>query len=430
MKITKRILSAFLVLSLTAGISFPTANAYDFTHNPDIVSEKTAADMETIATEIRKHLVSRETEFKISIPFELLEDASNIKKMISLAVKDTPESSPVEGDYLAWTTGKSSFGFMPDMASGCYITTFTMGYRTTAEQEAEMDNKVVEILNELNVDSASDYEKIKAVHDYVISHVTYNLNGSDLKYSAYGAAIEGEAVCQGYSLLMYRLLSELGINVRLIPGTANGGGHAWNLVELYGKYYYIDATFDDGVTNKYAYFLKGSEDFDSYDRVALPHVFDTTNFTSSLYADYLDGDFLARFDISPTAFDPSAPIATTPPVTTTTTTSTKQNTTSKIQTTIPVTTTVTPPVSLEYVLGDIDGNGRIDSNDATSVLVVYGKLSTSQDSGLTDEQKKAADVNSDGRIDASDSSIILSYYSYVSVGKFSSLEDFISEIEN
>lgn len=424
MKITKRILSTFLALSLTAGISFPAANAYDFTHNPDIVSEKTAADMETIATEIRKHLVSRETEFKISIPFELLEDASNIKKMISLAVKDTPESSPVEGDYLAWTTGKSNFGFMPDMASGCYITTFTMSYRTTAEQEVEMDNKVAEILNELNVDSASDYEKIKAVHDYVINHVTYNLNGSDLKYSAYGAAIEGEAVCQGYSLLMYRLLSELGINVRLIPGTANGGGHAWNLVELYGKYYYIDATFDDGVKNKSAYFLKGSEDFDSYDRAALPHVFDTTNFTSSLYADYLDGDFLARFDISPTAFDPSAPIVTTPPVTTTAAISTIKTTT------IPVTTTVTPPVSLEYVLGDIDGDGRIDSNDATSVLVVYGRLSTSQDSGLTDEQKKAADVNSDGRIDASDSSIILSYYSYVSTGTSLSLEDFILAIEN
>ncbi len=421
MKITKRILSAFLALSLTAGISFPVANAYDFIPEADIVSEKTASDMDSIAAEIRKHLVSRDTEFEISIPFELLEEVSNIKKMLSLAVKDTPESSPVEGDYLAWTTGKSNFGFSPDMTTGCYITTFNMSYRTTAEQEAELDDKVAEILAELNVGSANDYEKIKAVHDYVISHVTYNLNGSDLKYSAYGAAIEGEAVCQGYSLLMYRLLSELNINVRLIPGTANGGGHMWNLVELYGKYYYIDATFDDGVNNKYAYFLKGSEDFDSYDSKALPHVFDTTNFTSSLYADYSDGDFLARFDISPTAFDPSAPVVTAPPVTTVKTTST-----------VPVTTTVTTivtPAVPEYSLGDIDSDGIVSATDASIVLRAYSLLSTERDSGLTDEQKKSADVNSDGRIDSSDSSIILSYYSFLSAGGYATFEEYILTLD-
>lgn len=191
----------------------------------------------------------------------------------------------------------------------------------------------------------------------------------------------------------------------------------WNLVELYGKYYYIDATFDDGLKNKYAYFLKGSEDFDSYSSKALPHVFDTTNFTSSLYADYSDGDFLARFDISPTAFDPSAPVVTSPPVTTVQTTSTVPVTTT-------VTTTVTPVVP-EYSLGDIDSDGSISAKDASIVLMTYSLLSTENDSGLTDEQKKSADVNSDGRIDSSDSSIILGYYSFLSAGGNATLKEYI-----
>ena len=456
MKIAKRILSAFLALSLTAGISLPAVYAEPVTCT---MAADSTADMETVVDELREYLVNRETKFEISIPFEFIESTSDIKKMLSLAVKDTPESSPVEGDYLAWTTGASRYGYSTDIKSGCYIVNFTMSYHTTAEQEDELDVKVAEILDELNVYSVSDYEKIKAVHDYIINNVTYTFNGSELVHSAYGAGVQGKAVCQGYSLLMYRLLSELDINVRLIPGTANGGGHMWNLVELYGKCYYIDSTFDDGVMNKYAYFLKGSEDFDSYDIYTEPHIFETSDLTSSLYADYTDGDFLARFDISPTAFDPSAPVVTSPPTTTTTSTSTTTTTASTLTTqtstststtqtstststtqtstsvstiqttTNPVIKTITPSVSTEYVLGDIDGNGMIDSIDASVVLRTYSELSVSQDSGLTDEQKKLADVNSDGRIDASDSSIILSYYSFLSSGGDMLFEQYILTLD-
>lgn len=415
MKITKRILSAFLAFSLTAGAYLPAV--YE---NPQFCTSAvdSTADMQSVADEVRTHLVNREAEFTLNIPMELLEDTANIKKILSLAVKDTPESSPVEGDYLAWTAGKSGFSLVPDRATGCYITTFTMGYRTTAEQEAELDEKVADILAELNVFSATDYEKIKAVHDYIIANVTYNLNGSDLKYSAYGAGVQGEAVCEGYSLLMYRLLSELGINVRLIPGTANGGGHMWNLVELYGKYYYVDVTFDDGMIDKYTYFLKGSEDFDPAGE-DYPHVFTPQKYTSSLYADYSDGDFLARFDISPTAFDPSAIVVTAPPVTTT----------AKPVETVPVTTTVTP-VTPEYKLGDVNGDGLIGPVDASIILNIYAQLSTLNEIELTASLKKSADTNSDGLINASDASIILSYYAFISTGgEFTPFDEYSATLD-
>lgn len=312
MKLTKRILSAVLTLSLTAGVSIPAV--YEKSTNISAVAVDSANKMQEVADELRQHLVNRETEFEINIPSELLDDVSNIKNIISLAVKDTSESSAVEGDYLAWILGLSSFEFSYSM-DGYVTTSFEMEYCTTAEQEAELTEKVAEILDELDVYSANDYEKIKAVYDYVLNNVTYNLDASDLKYSAYGACINGEAICQGYSLLMYRLLSELGINVRCIPGDACGGSHMWNMVELYGKYYYIDATFDDGMIDEYQYFLRGSEDFDSYIE-KYPHEFKPEDYTSFYYADYTDGDFLARFDISPTAFDPSAPVVTNPPATT------------------------------------------------------------------------------------------------------------------
>lgn len=370
MKLTKRILSAVLTLSLTAGVSIPAV--YEKSTNISAVAVDSANKMQEVADELCQHLVNRETEFEINIPSELLDDVSNIKNIISLAVKDTPESSAVEGDYLAWILGLSSFEFSYSM-DGYVTTSFEMEYCTTAEQEAELTEKVAEILDELDVYSANDYEKIKAVYDYVLNNVTYNLDASDLKYSAYGACINGEAICQGYSLLMYRLLSELGINVRCIPGDAGGGSHMWNMVELYGKYYYIDATFDDGMIDEYWYFLRGSEDFDSYIE-KYPHEFKPEDYTSSYYADYTD-DFLTRFDISTTAFDPSAPIVTTTATTAVTTT---------------LTTTTAEP---QFEYGDLNRDGIVSVADlvyCTNYALAVGNL------------KYSCDLNNDNRTDVFD----------------------------
>ncbi len=76
-------------------------------------------------------------------------------------------------------------------------------------------------------------------------------------------------------------------------------------------------------------------------------------------------------------------------------------------------------------LGDPNGDGRIDANDASFVLIEYSKLSTGKTSSLTDEEKKSADVNKDGRIDSSDASSMLGYYSYVSTGGTQTLEEYL-----
>jgi hypothetical protein len=67
--------------------------------------------------------------------------------------------------------------------------------------------------------------------------------------------------------------------------------------------------------------------------------------------------------------------------------------------------------------GDINGDGMIDSSDASLVLAEYAKIQTGEDETFTKEQNIAADVNKDGVIDSSDASKILSYYAMVSTGK-------------
>ena len=82
----------------------------------------------------------------------------------------------------------------------------------------------------------------------------------------------------------------------------------------------------------------------------------------------------------------------------------------------------------EYVaaiLGDTDGDGVINSSDASNVLTAYALIATGGDSPFTDEQMKAADVNNDGAVDSSDASSILAYYAFTATGGTGALEEFL-----
>lgn len=90
-------------------------------------------------------------------------------------------------------------------------------------------------------------------------------------------------------------------------------------------------------------------------------------------------------------------------------------------------TTKTIAVHLDNIaLGDMNRDGMVDANDASTVLAEYSRLSTSGEYSFNEKQKIEADVNGDSYIDANDVSNILAYYSYVSTGGKDSLEEFMS----
>ena len=75
--------------------------------------------------------------------------------------------------------------------------------------------------------------------------------------------------------------------------------------------------------------------------------------------------------------------------------------------------------------GDANGDGAVNSLDASLVMLAYSVFSTGKESPLTAEQMDSADINSDGQVNSKDASIILSYYSYLSTGNDISVEDFL-----
>lgn len=187
----------------------------------------------------------------------------SISEAFELDKKDTSS----DGDYMRYIHKASHVNMIGYGRK--YKVIYEMQYLETKEQTEETHKMVKKVLRKMNIEKLSDYEIIKKVHDYVINHTKYDM--STTLNSPYYAMVKGSSACQGYAVLIYKMLTEAGVPCKVVTGTAQGGLHAWNIVKLDGKWYNLDATWDDpiglfGDSNmRYQFFLKS--DMDNKDHV-------------------------------------------------------------------------------------------------------------------------------------------------------------------
>ena len=232
------------------------------------------SDQEKLVKIFREKLINRESNIVLyyHCDEEITQEffSNLVHQLFQKAIKHTGNGK--EGDYLKWhcqgwtvkanISGNSNEGYDLNIF-------YDVSYLSSLEQEEKVDEEVSNLLKSLDLSNKTDYQKVKAIYDYICSNVTYdhdNLNDESysLKYTAYAALINKTAVCQGYASLFYRLALDAGVDTRVISGEA-GGPHAWNIVKLNGKYYNLDSTWDAG-RSTYAYFLKNTNDFDNHVR--------------------------------------------------------------------------------------------------------------------------------------------------------------------
>lgn len=124
-------------------------------------------------------------------------------------------------------------------------------YLYTDEQLEQTVEKADSIIKEIIAPEMTDYQKVLAVHNYVVKNTQYIGGGiyGNEAYTAYGALVQGEAVCQGYTEAVNILLNRSGVYSMLVIGEGytfmDWRGHAWNIAKIGGSFYHIDATFDD-----------------------------------------------------------------------------------------------------------------------------------------------------------------------------------------
>ena len=321
----KRIISFLLALVLIVGLvpfSAMAAEVESYTHiNPlyaDVVTEEDlvygptrvnaqttgeydqyASTFEGAGEQLSDAMVARETTIPVYYQTRSY-DISQYEDIFNAAVAHTGD--PKKGDSLLWNYAGYRVKVSRQIKNGVnYVTfTYTMTYYTTAEQEAELDAAVDQLLATVNP-KGSDYEKLCHVYDWICENITYDYDtlyedDYKLKYSAYAAMIHKTSVCQGYATLLYRLALEMGIDCRVITGIGSTGGHGWNIIKL-GKYYYnLDPTWDAiwyQSLRYYNYFLQNERTFTyNGEQHFRDPQFDTT-------------EFRAQYPISPVNFDPN-----------------------------------------------------------------------------------------------------------------------------
>lgn len=110
--------------------------------------------------------------------------------------------------------------------------------------EQELNTAIALIASQIT--SSDPFEIELQLHDLLCQKVTYSADSSDpLIYTAYGALVNGKALCEGYSRAMQLLLLHFNIPCTTVSGIAEGAGHMWNAVNIGGNWHHLDATWND-----------------------------------------------------------------------------------------------------------------------------------------------------------------------------------------
>lgn len=158
------------------------------------------------------------------------------KTITYLSLENSPEKYIAFKDYYAERDQKGFYGI------------------TKPEKDAMQNNFNAAV--EKALDGArnlgSFFEKELYFHDYICQNVTYDTdsandleNANPNSMTAYGALVEGKAICEGYSKAMQLLCIRSGIPCNVIFGEQDGVPHMWNIINPGDGLYYLDTTFDD-----------------------------------------------------------------------------------------------------------------------------------------------------------------------------------------
>lgn len=151
-------------------------------------------------------------------------------------------------------------GFLIDSSAGMGYSYYPTKYANisfayvTVQEEEYVKNTVEGITEEIDEDW-SELEKALYVHDYIVSHFSYDRRLYDpneymnVNRDIYSFLKEKNGVCQAYAETYQYIMTALGIECK--TAISIEGNHEWNLVKIDGEWYHVDATHDDPIINGY-----------------------------------------------------------------------------------------------------------------------------------------------------------------------------------
>ena len=271
------IFSVLLLIPAAVLCSRPQQRAHSYAVRQDLSVYFTNAD--AVIDSVREALRQRSQSVTLTYRAEgdhMADIAALTEDLMQFVYAET--DAPDAGDYLRYQTAGYALRYSrsPEGSGYAYQITVVPEYYTDLKQEQLVTERVRALTKELNLaDIPSESERALVIYDYVRGAVSYDTVHRKnayyhLKSTAYGALFNRTATCQGYAVLLYRLLREAGLKARIVTGYAGDDGaepeyHAWTLVCIDGLYYNLDATWDRG-TEAPRWFLRCDAGFPHHQR--------------------------------------------------------------------------------------------------------------------------------------------------------------------
>lgn len=207
-----------------------------------------------------KTILNQEPSFEITYDNSIYKGTDKSFMNIYVEVADTP-----------LFLGVMSEGGSADR----YKAVYKFSYIISKEEAASYRQTIEDIVRE--VEHKSDYEKAKYIHDWIVNNTSYaydqyysgnyQMSKGITAYEPLSIFKYGKGVCSAYATTFDLIAREAGLKTQFIHGDVNNNrgfgwqNHVWNLVEIDGELYHMDATWDDPVTTggsemlRYKYFL-------------------------------------------------------------------------------------------------------------------------------------------------------------------------------
>ena len=165
-------------------------------------------------------------------------EEAEINKVYHALLKDHPELFWVHNRQEVYTTSYQGSDYCE----------FSPGYTYTDQEVTEIQQAMETACQEVKglvPEGADTYEKVKTVYTYLIDHAEYASSEDDQNIA--GIFWKGQAVCAGYARAVQYLLEQFDIPCIYVEGDTRDSdqGHAWDIVQIEGQYYYVDATNGD-----------------------------------------------------------------------------------------------------------------------------------------------------------------------------------------
>lgn len=201
-----------------------------------------------------------------------LEDAKAKAEKASQEVKDIED---LLGEYLGIDMDDSEGIDWGGLLGGLFgvsheiwdNTAVVEAYRTgdasklTDEKDIFVLEEVTRYIDALITNDMTDYEKEKAIYDWLVGFTAYDegnlsaiISGEAYSHMPYGVLKYRTAICTGNATTFKLFMDCIGIECKIIHSVISGE-HAWNMVKLGDDWYHVDVTFDGGASSaNYTYF--------------------------------------------------------------------------------------------------------------------------------------------------------------------------------